>query len=42
VKKRSWRSVTCRSCGETVPDYLIEGDHCGACGSMKYYEKIPE
>jgi len=38
--KRDWNSVTCPYCGETVPDYLIEGDHCGACGSMKYYEKI--
>jgi formylmethanofuran dehydrogenase subunit E len=37
--KRKWKSVTCACCGETVPDYLIEGDHCGACGSMKYYEK---
>ena len=40
--KRRWRSVTCPVCGETVPDYLIEGDRCAACGSMKYYEKIPE
>jgi len=40
MKKRSWKSVTCSSCGETVPDYLIEGDRCGACGSMKYCEKI--
>ena len=39
-KKKKWASVTCPCCGETVPDYLIEGDHCGACGSMKYYKKI--
>jgi formylmethanofuran dehydrogenase subunit E len=39
-KKKKWRSVTCPSCGETVPDYLIEGDRCGACGSMKYYERL--
>ncbi len=39
-KKQKWTSVTCPCCGETVPDYLIEGDHCGACGSMKYYKKI--
>jgi formylmethanofuran dehydrogenase subunit E len=39
-KKKKWSSVTCPCCGETVPDYLIEGDHCGACGSMKYYERI--
>jgi formylmethanofuran dehydrogenase subunit E len=38
--KRRWKSVTCPGCGETIPDYLIEGDHCGACGSMKYYKEI--
>lgn len=38
--KKKWSSVSCPCCGETVPDYLIEGDRCGACGSMKYYEKI--
>lgn len=38
--KKKWKSVTCPCCGETVPDYLIEGDKCGACGSMKYYERI--
>lgn len=40
TKKKKWKSVTCPACGESVPDYLIEGDHCGACGSMKYYERI--
>ena len=39
-KKKKWKSVTCPTCGESVPDYLIEGNRCGACGSMKYYEKI--
>lgn len=38
--KKKWKSVTCPACGESVPDYLIEGDRCGACGSMKYYERI--
>lgn len=38
--KKKWKSVTCPCCGETVPDYLIEGDKCGACGSMKYYTQI--
>jgi formylmethanofuran dehydrogenase subunit E len=38
--KKKWSSVTCQGCGETIPDYLIEGDRCGACGSMKYYERI--
>jgi formylmethanofuran dehydrogenase subunit E len=40
TRKKKWSSVTCPCCGETVPDYLIEGDRCGACGSMKYYERI--
>jgi formylmethanofuran dehydrogenase subunit E len=39
-KKKKWSSVTCPCCGESVPDYLIEGDRCGACGSMKYYDRI--
>ena len=39
-KKEKWSSVTCPCCGEMIPDYLMEGDRCGACGSMKYYEKI--
>jgi formylmethanofuran dehydrogenase subunit E len=38
--KKKWKSVTCKTCGETIPDYLIGGDHCGACGSMKYYKLI--
>jgi len=40
TKKEKWKPVTCSCCGEPVPDYLAEGDRCGACGSMKYYEKI--
>ncbi|MFA5267890.1 MAG: FmdE family protein [Methanoregula sp.] len=40
TKKKKWKSVTCPTCGESVPDYLIEGDRCGACGSMNYYKKI--
>lgn len=39
-KKEKWSSVTCSCCGEPIPDYLMEGDRCGACGSMKYYERI--
>ena len=35
--KRKWRSVTCPVCGETIPDYMMEGDRCSACGSQKYY-----
>lgn len=38
--KKKWKSVTCPCCGETVPDYLVKDGQCGACGPMKYYEKI--
>ncbi len=38
--KKKWKSVTCPVCGETVPDYLVVDGRCGACGSMKYYERI--
>lgn len=37
--KKKWKSVTCPGCGETVPDYLVINGRCGACGSMKYYDK---
>jgi formylmethanofuran dehydrogenase subunit E len=40
--KRTWKSITCPCCGDTIPDYLYENDRCGGCGSMKYYEKISE
>jgi len=39
-QKEKWSSVACPCCGEMIPDYLMEGDHCAACGSMRYYEKI--
>jgi len=38
--KAKWKPVTCTVCGEPVPDYMAEGNRCGACGSMKYCEKI--
>jgi formylmethanofuran dehydrogenase subunit E len=38
--KESWQPVKCPSCGETVPDYLVVDGKCGACGPMKYYEKV--
>jgi formylmethanofuran dehydrogenase subunit E len=38
--KPKWKSVACPCCGDPVPDYLLEHDQCGGCGSMKYYEKI--
>ena len=36
--KRKWKSITCPSCGETVPDYLIVNGKCGSCGPLRYYE----
>ncbi len=38
--KQKWQPVSCPSCGESVPDYLVIDGKCGACGSMKYYEEI--
>ena len=38
--KEAWQPVTCPCCGETVPDYMVVDGKCGACGPMKYYEKI--
>ncbi|MEN6395879.1 MAG: formylmethanofuran dehydrogenase subunit E family protein [Methanoregula sp.] len=38
--KEAWKPVTCPSCGETVPDFMVVDGKCGACGPMKYYEKI--
>jgi len=38
--KQKWESVTCPCCGEAIPDYLMEDDRCGGCGSMRYYDKI--
>jgi len=39
-KKEKCSSITCSCCRKPIPDYLMEGDRCGACGSMKYYERI--
>jgi len=38
--KEQWKPVTCPSCGETVPDYMVVDGKCGACGPIRYYEKI--
>lgn len=38
--KKKWKSVTCPSCGEQVPENLMEGTTCAGCGSLAYYEKV--
>ncbi len=38
--KKKWRSVICTICGETVPDYLAEGDRCISCAGMNYFRTI--
>jgi len=40
TQKKKWNTAICKTCGEPVPEYLIEGDHCAACGTMRYYELI--
>ena len=38
--KQKWKPVTCPSCGESVPDYLVVNGKCAACSSKNYYEKL--
>jgi formylmethanofuran dehydrogenase subunit E len=38
--KQKWKPVTCPSCGESVPDYLVVNGKCAACNSKNYYEKL--
>ena len=38
--KKKWKTVICTSCGEPVPDNMVENGLCPGCGSQKYYEKI--
>ncbi|WP_255332660.1 FmdE family protein [Methanocalculus taiwanensis] len=38
--KKKWKSVTCTMCGETVPDYLAQGDLCISCAGTNYFRKI--
>jgi formylmethanofuran dehydrogenase subunit E len=40
TQKKKWNSAVCKTCGEPVPENLIEGDHCAGCGSLQYYELI--
>lgn len=36
--KVRWTSVTCPSCGENVPDYLLVGGKCVSCVAGRYYK----
>lgn len=38
--KKKWKTVICTSCGEPVPDNLVEDGLCPGCGSQRYFEKI--
>lgn len=38
--KQKWKTGICSSCGEPVPENLLENGVCPGCGSQKYYEKI--
>jgi formylmethanofuran dehydrogenase subunit E len=40
TQKQRWNSAVCRSCGEPVPEGLLEGDICGGCGTKRYYTLI--
>lgn len=40
TQKKHWNSAVCTSCGEQIPEDLIEGDACAGCGSLRYYELI--
>jgi len=37
--KQKWKTGICSSCGEPVPENLLENGVCPGCGSQKYYEK---
>lgn len=39
TRKQKWRSATCPSCGEQIPEDLMEDGICAGCGSLAYYEK---
>lgn len=41
VPKQKWTSIICPCCGDAIPDYLLENDRCGGCGSLNYFKRIP-
>jgi len=40
TQKVRWNSAICKTCGEPIPEKLLEGDRCAGCGSLRYYEVI--
>ena len=38
--KRGWQAARCDCCGEPVPDTLLTGGVCAACGDQRYYEPL--
>ena len=40
IPKEKWDTGVCSSCGEHIPSYMLEGDICPGCGSLKYFERV--
>jgi formylmethanofuran dehydrogenase subunit E len=40
TQKIRWNSAVCKTCGESIPEKLLEGDRCAGCGSLRYYDLI--
>ena len=40
IPKVKWNTAICSICGEPVPSYLLEGNMCPGCGTLKYFERI--
>lgn len=40
TQKKKWNTAICKTCGEPIPEDLIEGDQCAGCGSLRYYELL--
>ena len=38
--RKEWSAGWCGSCGEPVPDTLLRGGVCAACGDQRYYEPL--
>jgi len=40
TQKKKWKTAICKTCGEPIPEGMLEGDKCAGCGSLRYYELI--